>query len=364
MNNIPYLLALHSVHGLGPVRLKNLLDYFGDPKLIWEAEIKEISAHGIPQNVIENLIQARKNLDPGKFAEDIKKSGIMWLTIFDEIYPKLLKEIYDPPLVLYYLGEILPKDNKAIAIVGTRKMTGYGEAVTEKFASGLSLAGLTIVSGLARGVDACAHRAVVENNGRTLAVMGGGLNYIFPPENIVLAKKIISGHGALISEFAPNEPSLPGNFPARNRIISGLSLATLVTEAAEDSGSLITAKSALDQGREVFAIPGPITSDLSKGPSVLIKQGASLVTDPAEILESLGLDELKSKKISPDDINKAELSSDEKLIWERLENEEKHVDEICRDLSLPASKVSASLIKMEIKGLIRNLGGGNYAKIC
>lgn len=362
MDNVEYLLALHSVYGLGPIRLKNLLDYFRDPKAVWEADIKEISAKGIPQNVIENIIQARKNLDPEDFMEDIKKSGIKWLTIFDDNYPKLLKEIYDPPLVLYYLGNILPCDNKAIAIVGTRKMTGYGEAVTEKFAAGLSQAGITIVSGLARGVDACAHRAVVENKGRTLAVLGGGLNNIFPPENIALAKRIIGGFGALISEFTPNEPSLPGNFPARNRIISGLSLATLVTEAAEDSGSLITAKSALDQGREVFAIPGPITSELSKGPSVLIKQGAALVTDPAEILENLGLNRMLSRKPASD-INEMKLTKEETLIWDNLENESKHVDEICRNLKLSASLVSACLIKMEIRGLIKNLGGGNYARI-
>jgi DNA processing protein len=363
MENIEYLLALQSIHGLGPVRLKNLLDYFGDPKLIWKADIREIIARGIPRPTVENFIQARKNLDPEKYVEEIKKSKINWLTIYDDNYPKLLKEIYDPPLVLFYLGDILPEDDRAMAIVGTRKITGYGQLITEKFAAELSKSGLTIVSGLARGVDACAHRAVVENNGRTLAIMGGGLKNIFPPENIALAKRIIEGHGALISEFAPDEPSLPGNFPARNRIISGLSLATLVTEAAEDSGSLITAKSALDQGREVFAIPGPITSELSKGPSVLIKQGASLVCDPSEILESLGLDKISSSQKQLVENEEIKLSKEEKLIWESLENENKHIDEICRNLNLSAAFVSASLIKMEIRGLIKNLGGGNYTRI-
>lgn len=359
MDNIEYLLLLNTVYGLGPARLKNLLDFFGDPKIIWEADVKEIAACSIPWSVTQNLISARKNLDPEKFIKDLEKSNIKWLTIFDENYPKLLKEIYDPPLVLYYQGDISLSNQKAVAIVGTRKMTGYGKIVTEKFASGLSQAGLVVVSGLARGIDTCAHRTAIEINGKTLAVLGGGLKKIFPPENIALAKEIADGKGALISEFAPDEPSLPGNFPARNRIISGLSLAVLVTEAAEDSGSLITAKLALEQGKEVFAIPGPITSELSKGPSVLIKQGAILVTDPAEILDLLGINKTLSKK--PE--NNIKLSKEEQLIWEDLKNETKHVDEICRDLNLAAASVSAYLVKMEIKGLIRNLGGGNYSKI-
>lgn len=363
MNNIEYLLALHSVRGLGPIRLKNLLDYFKDPKNIWLASNKEILSRGIPQSVVNNLTDARKTSNPEKFLEDVQQSGIKWLTIFDDNYPKLLKEIYDPPIVLYYFGDILAHDKWAIAIVGTRKITGYGQAITEKFARQLSEAGLTIVSGLARGVDACAHLAALESNGRTLAILGGGLKRIFPPENIALAKRIADGFGAVISEFSPDEPSLQGNFPARNRIISGLSLATLVTEAAEDSGSLITAKCSLEQGREVFAIPGPITSELSKGPSVLIQQGARLVTDPVEILEELGIDRPKRNKGQQTKNADIKLSETEEKIINVLENENKHVDEICRNLGLSAAHVSASLIKMEIQGLIKNLGGGNYTKI-
>lgn len=361
MDNIEYLLALNSIHGLGPIRLKNLLDFFKDPKDIWTSPDQEILIRGIPQSVVNNLKEARIVLNPEKFLEDVQKAGIKWLTIFDDDYPELLKEIYDPPVILYYKGEISPQDTRGIAIVGTRKITGYGAAVTEKFATELSRSGLTIISGLARGVDACAHRAVVEAGGRTLAILGGGLKKIFPPENIALGKRISDGHGALISEFAPDEPSLPGNFPARNRIISGLSLAVLVTEAAEDSGSLITAKSALDQGREVFAIPGPITSELSKGPSVLIKQGATLVTDPSEIIEQLGLSNMQDSQLKTLDISG--LSKEEHLIWDGLTNEGKYVDEICRALNFSAAQVSASLIKMEIRGLVKNLGGGNYCKI-
>ncbi|MBI2020791.1 DNA-protecting protein DprA [Candidatus Daviesbacteria bacterium] len=360
MNNIPYLLALHSIDGLGPIRLKALIEYFKDPKLAWEADLKQIREIGIPQSTVELLVETRKKLDPEKYAQSISNSGIKWLTIFDEEYPKLLKEIYDPPIVLYYKGEILPKDDKAIAIVGTRKMTGYGKAVTEQFTQGLVDGGLTIVSGLARGVDSLAHQTVLKEDGRTIAVLGGGLNYIFPPENTELANKISQGFGAIISEFPPNYPSLAGNFPARNRIISGLSLAVLVTEAAEDSGSLITARLALEQGREVFAVPGPITSTLSKGPIDLIKEGAKVVTDPQEILDDLGISQGVRVKVKGE--SELELSDDEKKILDYLENETRHIDEVCRSLNLSAAQVSASLVKMEIKGIVRNLGNGIYTE--
>ncbi|MDO8570744.1 MAG: DNA-processing protein DprA [Candidatus Daviesbacteria bacterium] len=363
MENVEYLLALHSVNGLGPVRLKILLQYFQDPKLAWNANYKEIINLGIPKNVAELLIETRKKLIPEKYIESIKKSGISWITLFDENYPKLLKEIYDPPVILFYKGEILESDKKAIAVVGTRKMTSYGKLVTEKLTKELIGFGVTIVSGLARGVDTEAHKCAISANGRTLAVLGGGLNHVFPPENIELAKKISSGFGAIISEFPPDHPSLPGNFPARNRIISGLSRGVLVTEAAEDSGSLITARLALEQGRDVFAVPGPITSDLSKGPSSLIKAGARLVTSASEILEELGWEVSQMSKMSQIS-QMSTLTDNEKRILESLENESKHIDDLCRELNLSASQVSASLIKMEITSLIKNLGGGNFLKIC
>ncbi|MBI4037230.1 DNA-protecting protein DprA [Candidatus Daviesbacteria bacterium] len=361
IKNLPYLVALHSVNGLGPIRLKALLNYFQDPKLAWEGSSKEILALGLPPKVVDLLIETRKKLDPEKYLEQIQKSGIKVLTIFDDTYPKLLKEIYAPPTVLYYKGEILPQDNKAVAVVGTRKITGYGRMVTEKLTKELVGFGITIVSGLARGVDTKAHQTAIENQGRTLAVLGGGLNRIFPPENTVLAEKIASGFGAVISEFPPHHPSLAGNFPARNRIISGLSLAVLVAEAAEDSGSLITAKLALEQGREVFAVPGPITSDLSKGPLMLIKQGAKLVTDAQEILEELGLEGVKSA--GPKVQNEKDLTKVEQKILDCLTNEQKHIDEICRELKITAAEASAALVKMEIYGLVKNLGGGNYGNI-
>lgn len=362
MKDIAYLLALHSIDGLGPIRLKSLLKHFGnDPKLVWEGEIREIRAIGIPEPTCQLLVEIRKNLDPEKYMESILNAGIKWMTLFDEVYPKLLKEIYDPPIIFYYKGEILPEDEKALAVVGTRKITGYGRLVTEKFTTELVNFGFTIVSGLARGVDSAAHWSAVNSGGRTIAVLGGGLNKIFPPENERLAKIIADGHGAVISEFPPDYPSLPGNFPARNRIISGLSLGVLVTEAAKDSGSLITARLALEQGREVFAVPGPVTSDLSKGPINLIKEGATLVIEASEILDELGMEEVKNSELRVQSLEN--LSEEEKKILELLENENRHIDEMGRELGLSAAKISASLLKMEISGIVRNLGGGVYCKI-
>lgn len=362
MNNIAYLLALHSVNGLGPIRLKALLDYFGDPQAVWEAKAKELIELGIPKNTAALLEETRSKLDPQQYLEQITKSGIKYLTFFDKEYPSLLKEIYDPPLVLYYRGEIMPQDSKAVAIVGTRKMTGYGRLVTEKLTGELVDCGITVVSGLARGVDTQAHQTAVKKEGRTIAVLGGGLLKIFPPENTRLAEDIASGFGAVVSEFPPDAPSLPGNFPARNRIISGLSLAVLVTEAAQDSGSLITAKLALEQGREVFAVPGPITSDLSQGPLSLIKQGAKLITEAGEILQELGITKSQVTRVkSQVDLKLSEI---EEKILQSLIAESKHIDELCRELQLQASVVSSSLIKMEIYGLVKNLGGGIYVKLC
>lgn len=367
MKNLPYLLALHSINGLGPVRLKALIEHFKDPKLAWEAKIGEIREIGVPGPTADLLQEVRKKLDPEGHAKSMQDAGIKWLTIFDENYPKILKQIYDPPIVLYYKGEFM-QDEKAIAVVGTRKMTGYGKLVTDEFTRQLVEAGLIIVSGLARGVDSEAHWSAIRNEGCTIAVLGGGINQIYPPENRGLADKIIDGHGAIVSEFPPDYPSLPGNFPARNRIISGLSLAVLVTEAAEDSGSLITARAAVEQGRDVFAIPGPITSNLSKGPIDLIKEGAKPVTEVGEILDELGIRKgVRGKgtlrlRSGQEGESQIKLSESEKKILDTLENENIHIDEICRKLNLSASLVSANLLKMEIAGLVQNLGSGTYCK--
>lgn len=363
-----YVLALHHVRGLGPVRLKLLLEYFSDPKLAWEAKKEEWSEIKVPPSTIDHWQQLKNDLAPEQLLENLNRSNISFVTFFNEDYPVPLKQIHNPPVVLYFKGDSAVFNSLCIGVVGTRKVTSYGDLVTKKFTSALSAAGLTIVSGLARGVDTVAHKVAIDMKGKTIAVLGGGLNKIFPPENERLVKEIVEGEfGLVVSEFLPDEPSLPGNFPARNRIISGLSKAVLVTEAAEDSGSLITAKEAIDQGREVFAIPGPITSDQSFGTASLIKQGARLVTTPEEILEEMGLDGVQSSKWPLPKGAKiqsgVELSETEKKILETLALENKHIDEICRSIGLPASVVSASLVKMEIYGLVKNMGAGIYLRV-
>ncbi len=368
MVNSDYLLLLHLVNGLGPVRLKNLLDAFdNNPKRIWETNTKDIKAlketHGvtIPENVLVSLENARKALVLSQVLEDLDKDNIKFVTLFDENYPRLLKEIYDPPIILYYKGEFQKRDEKAIGVVGTRKITGYGKLVTEKFTRYLVGAGFTIISGLARGVDTIAHQTAVEGGCRTIAVLGGGLKKIYPPENIRLAEKIWRGQGAVVSEFPPDFESLPGNFPARNRIISGLSKAILVTEAASDSGSLITARVALEQNRDVYAVPGPVTSDLSRGPADLIKEGARLVFEAQDILDDLGVTRIENDELRIK--NYDGLSDQEVQVLGCLENENKHIDEIVRELNLNAALASGTLLKMEIQGLVRNLGGGVYCRI-
>lgn len=358
LKNLSYLLALHSVDGLGPIRLRRLLDFFEDPLLAWQASDSELKSLGIHQNVLENLKQKRRELNPQQFLEQVISKGLKILTIYDDNYPESLKQIYDPPVVLYYKGQILASDKKAIGVVGTRKVTGYGALVTKKLTEGLVNSGFTIVSGLARGVDTIAHQTALNSGGRTLAILAGGINSIFPPQNTDLASKIIDGNGAYLAEFPPDYPHLAGNFPSRNRIIAGLSKAVLVTEAAIDSGSLITARCALDQGKDVFAVPGPITSELSLGPFSLIKEGASLVSTAEDILEALGVD-LRSTPLKK--VEELNLSKTENEILTSLKNETKHIDEIVRDLKISASEISGALIKMEILGVIKNLGGGNYS---
>lgn len=361
MKNLAYLLALHTIEGLGAVRLKKIIDHFEDPKLAWEAKTSEWKSLNLPESVINNWKRIQKEIDPESYSDKLFKSGIFVTTIYDQKnYPNKLKEIYDPPVILYYKGElqILNEQKGVIAVVGTRKVSSYGSLVTTKLTTELVESGFLIVSGLARGVDTLAHKATLAGKGLTAAVLGGGLDNVYPPENIRLSREIIASGGVIISENPPSYPATSGTFPSRNRIIAGLSLGVLVTEAAFDSGSLITAKCALDVGREVFAVPGPITSSLSQGPSELIKQGAKLVQSVDDILDELGIE--KGPNIKFDMKLLDALSPMEKQILKSLENEQKHIDEICRELRLKSSDVSSTLVRLEIKGIVKNLGGGIY----
>jgi DNA processing protein len=358
-DDLIYLVSLHTVDGLGPVRLIRLFEYFGSGQRIWNANQNELRGLGIPDKVISAVKQAKTSLVPEEYFNTLLHSKINILILYDNEYPDILKNIPTPPFILYYKGHF-PTFTKSIGIVGTRKITSYGKTVTEALTQELVSAGFLIVSGLARGVDTIAHQTCIDNDGKTIAVLGGGINQIYPPENYKLAEQIIEKYGCIMSEFPPDYPHMPGNFPARNRIISGLSDAVLVTEAAEDSGSLITARYAAEQGKDVFAVPGPITSNLAKGPLSLIKDGAKLVTNVDDILLELGVD----KRINSETASQliSELDPKSKQVIEYLENELKHIDEISRALKCTISEVSAILLKLEIKGLIKNLGSGNYIK--
>lgn len=289
----------------------------------------------------------------------IHAQGITVLTWEDEGYPHRLKEIGQSPPVLYVRGELLPEDEWAIAIVGTRRVTHYGRQVAEEVAAAMAHNGITVVSGLARGVDAVAHQGALNAGGRTIAVLGNGVDRIYPPEHRRLAERIIDC-GALISDYAPGTPPEGINFPPRNRIISGLSLGVVVVEAGERSGALITSGFAAEQGREVFAVPGNITAPQSKGANRLIQQGAHPLLSPQDVLETLNLTQISehraARSVLPADATEA-------LLLEMMSQEPIHVDEIRNKTEMPIEKVSSTLALMELKGMVRQVGGMHYVAV-
>ncbi len=288
MEQKAYWVGFNLVKGIGAVRLHALIDHFGNLENAWKAHESELLSAGLNPRIIEGFAAIRNKTDPLQVYEDILKKNIKILTWDDADYPEKLINIDQPPPVIYMRGTIKPEDRWAVAVVGTRRVTSYGRQVTEQVSTYLARNGMTVVSGLARGVDGVAHQTTLTNGGRTIAVLGSGLDQIYPPEHRQLAEKIIE-NGAVISDYHPGTPPDASNFPPRNRIISGLSLATVVVEAGETSGALITATFAAEQGREVFAVPGPIYAPQSKGTNRLIHEGAQPLLDPVNILESLNL---------------------------------------------------------------------------
>jgi len=288
VNPQKYFNAFNLIGNIGPISFKKIINYFHSLDIAWKADINEFHKAGLTQSVIEKIRKERLKINPDYEMEKLEKENINIMTIQDDSYPKLLKEIYDPPAMLYVKGSFKPNDELSLGIVGTRNISEYGKQITPIITSQLTKAGITIISGLARGVDSLAHQIALDNKGRTIAVLGSGIDSksIYPAVNKYLAEKI-SENGAVISEFPINTKPLPQNFPQRNRIISGLSLGILVIEASQKSGSMITARNALEQNRDVFAIPGHILSENSLGPNNLIKMGAKLVTKTSDILEEI-----------------------------------------------------------------------------
>ncbi len=359
MDQKAYWVGFNLVKGIGAVRLQALIDYFGDLQVAWKAPTDAFRSAGLSARIIENLQKVRKEIDPQQFLAHIQRQGVQVMTWMDAQYPSLLKEIDQPPPVLYMLGQYQVEDEWAVAIVGTRRVTAYGRQVAEEIATTLARNGLTVVSGLARGVDAIAHQAALNAGGRTIAVLGSGVDRIYPPEHKKLSEQV-AAHGCVLSDYAPGTPPDGQNFPPRNRIISGFSKATIVIEAGQTSGALITARFAVEQGREVFAVPGPIHALQSQGTNNLISQGAHPLLRPAEVLEILHLEmaqtQQQARRVIPADPVEAGLLN-------LLGSEPVHVDEIQARSGLSINQVSATLTLMELKGLVRQTGGMNYIAV-
>jgi len=356
MSDIKYWVGLNLVPDIGPRRFALLRQYFGSLEEAWKASAADLRLAGLSSRAAEALLATRASVSLDKELERLSQKGIQVMTLDDPCYPPRLKEIYDPPPVLYVRGKLTPEDEWSVAVVGTRQATTYGQEVARRLARGLAQNRITIVSGLATGIDTVAHRAALEAEGRTIAILGCGLDIVYPASNARLAREIAE-RGALLSELPLGTMPKPGNFPQRNRIISGLSLGVLIVEAGDKSGALSTARHALDQNREVFAVPGSILAAMSRGTNRLIQDGAKLVSSVQDILEELNLtmvgQQLEMKELIP--ANETEL-----LIMRHLSAEPSHIDELCRSSGLPVASVSSTLTMMELKGMVRQVGGMNY----
>lgn len=359
MEEKKYWVGFNLIKGIGAVRMQGLVAYFGGLESAWRADAFQLSEAGLGAKVVERVLAARESVDLNQVWAKIEAQGIKILTWADEEYPSRLREIEQPPPVLYVRGEYLQDDLFAVAIVGTRKVTPYGRQLTEEIASFLAANGITVVSGLARGVDAIAHQTALKAGGRTIGILGSGVDKIYPPEHRALAEQMTE-RGAIISDYAVGTPPDASNFPPRNRIISGLSLAVVVIEAAETSGALITAEFAAEQGREIFAVPGSIFAPQSKGTNRLIQKGALPLLTPDDLMQALDITRIgehrSARKILPADETEA-------LVLSVLSREPLHVDEIRNQANLPIEKVSATLALMELKGMVRQVGSMNYVSL-
>ncbi len=356
MSNTPYIVAFSLVSGIGPVKLRLIQEHFGDMSLAWRAGHADLIAAGLDHRTAQELITRRPAISPEREMDRLRDRGIGVVTWEHSSYPSRLKEIYGAPAVLYMKGSFLPEDEWAVAVVGTRRATVYGKECTDHLVTGLSRNNITVVSGLAKGIDTVAHQVALREGGRTVAVLGSSLDNIYPAENVRLAASVVE-NGVLVSEYPLGTKPAATNFPWRNRIISGLSLGVLVVEADERSGARITVDYALEQDREVFAVPGGIFWPRSRGTNKWIKQGAKLVMDVADILEELNLQMIPQQKearvmLPADDVEASLLS--------RLSRDPIHIDELRSASGLPIATVSSSLAMMELKGMVRQVGTMNY----
>jgi len=363
MNKIfnKYLASISYFPKFGPVRLGVLMNYFKDPEKIFKSNEKEIVLSGISEKLASEFVEFRKTVNPDKILDSLQKESIKIITLNDKEYPELLLKIHTPPYLLFYKGELPQKNDLNLAFVGSRKCTQYGEYAVNNIISNLAVLGanINIISGLALGIDSISHRVALENNMKTIAVLGSGIDNfnIYPRSNVELAHRIIENKGAIISEFPPGTGALRHHFPQRNRIVAGMSSATIVIEAEEKSGALITSKYALEENRDVFSLPGQINSKSSIGTNNLIKYGAIPLLSANEIIELYDLEkkEVKTEKL---DLNEVETK-----IFSCLSHEPLHINQIAKTTSINIAELSSNLTIMEMKGIIKNVGGMNYLKI-
>jgi len=356
INELKYWISFSKIPGIGRVKTSQLLEYFTTLADAWDAPAADLKKAGLDSRSVTAIISLRPKISPDIEMANLNKYKVKAIPCNSLDYPQRLKEIHDYPPVIYIRGTLLPEDECCIAVVGTRRPSAYGRQVAEEIVSDLSRNGITIVSGLAKGIDSIVHRTALDAGGRTIAVFASGLDTVYPAENARLAREIME-HGALISEYPLGTRPKADNFPRRNRIMSGISLGVLVIEAGEKSGALITAEQALQQNREVFSIPGSILSPTSKGTNTLLQQGAKLVRNYVDVLEELNLamvaQQLEMKELLPADKTEASL-------LKQLSAEPAHIDEICRQSGLAAALVSSVLTLMELKGLVKQVGGMKY----
>ncbi|MCL6588550.1 MAG: DNA-processing protein DprA [Firmicutes bacterium] len=358
-DELKYWLWWNRVPGIGPARFYKLLEEFGSMKNAWLASWLELKPL-LGDKLIQSLQETKENWDPELELKRIYQNGFRIYCFLDQDYPSALKKISNPPPVLYAWGGFKYGDDLALAIVGTRNPTPSGAYNAKELAAGLSRQGLTIVSGMARGIDSESHRGALEAKGRTIAVLGCGLDIPYPPENESLMREI-AANGVVISEFPLGTEPFGKNFPARNRIISGLSLGVVVVEAAHDSGSLITAGFALEQGREVFAVPGNIGNESSKGPHKLIRQGAKLVENYQDILEGLAIPHLSVSEIACAQLDN--LSEIEQRVIRVMSREPAHIDQILRRTDLASAQLNSTLVQLELKGIVKHFPGQLYLRV-
>lgn len=360
MNRTEALIGLNLVGGIGSTRLKELIAYFGSPEAVFGASRNKLTAiYGIGDKIADKIVTLKKeNIE--KEIDAAKKLGLKIITVENDDYPLNLKNIFDPPIVLYLKGKLKPEDNLAIGLVGSRRASFYGLSQAEKFSFELAGQGFTIVSGMARGVDTYSHKGALKSGGRTIAVIGSGFNHLYPAENKKLAEEI-SQNGAVISEFSLNTEPLPQNFPRRNRLISGMSLGVLVVEAAKNSGALITADFALEQGREVFAIPGKIDSPTSFGTNELIKQGAKLTSNISDILEEFVLSLPLKKKELIKNQELPEIGEEEKL-FNLISLQAVQLEELVVKAEMDIPHISDILLKLQIRKLVKQLPGKQFVR--